>query len=239
MRPGRVLLLFVGAVTVIGVVASFTFRDVTPDPAGLAAATSTTVPLPIEPEEELVQLVNDGPTVSAAPETTAATTTTTTEPPVVLPVPDPAPTVAYFDEELVDLGTITIPALGIDRTLHQGISLYNIDRGPSHWPGTAEPGELGNVVIAGHRTTHGAPFRGIDQLVEGDEVIFAVDGETFVYRVVGDEVVLPSGLHIVEQTNAHTATLFACHPPGSAEYRYVVHLELDPDAVIDEEPTAA
>lgn len=239
MRPTRIAALLAGAVVVIGVVASFTFRDEEPDPTVIAAATSTTIARPIEPAEQLVQLLDDAPTISAAPETTVPPTTTTTEPPVVLPVPDPAPTAAYFDEELVDLGTITIPALGVDRTLHQGVSLYNIDRGPSHWPGTAEPGELGNVVIAGHRTTHGAPFRDIDQLVEGDEVILGVDGETFVYRVVGNEVVLPSGLHIVEQTAAHTATLFACHPPGSAQYRYVVHLELVPGAVIDEEPAAA
>lgn len=156
-----------------------------------------------------------------------------------LPVPAPAPTQAYFDEELVDLGRIVIPALGIDRTLHQGISLHNIDRGPSHWPGTATPGELGNVVIAGHRTTHGAPFRNIDQLASGDQVIFQIGDEVHVYVVAADEVVTPSGLHIVEQSPEHTATLFACHPPGSAQYRYVVHLELDTDAVVDLEPAAA
>ncbi len=239
MRPTRTAAIAVAAVAVVGLAASFTFDDPVPEPTPVtAAAPPPTVPQPIDPAEELVQLVSGPPTVEAAPATTAAPTTTT-EPPVVLPVPAPAPTAAYFDEELVDLGTIRIPALGIDRTLHQGISLYNIDRGPSHWPGTAEPGELGNVVVAGHRTTHGGPFRGIDQLVEGDEVIFGLDGETFVYRVVGNEVVLPSGLHIVEQTEAHTATLFACHPPGSAQYRYVVHLELDPGAAVDVEPAAA
>ncbi len=240
MRPTRIAAIAVAAVAVIGVGTSFSFADppAAPEPVPVAAP-PTTIPLPIDPAEELVQLVSEPPAVEVVPETT----TTTTEPPVVLPVPAPAPTAAYFDEELVDLGSISIPALGIDRTLHQGISLYNIDRGPSHWPGTAEPGELGNVVIAGHRTTHGGPFRNLDQLVDGDEVIFTVDGESFVYRVVGTEVVLPSGLHIVEQTEAHTATLFACHPPGSAEYRYVVHLELDPDvaggAIVAEEPAAA
>ncbi len=235
MRPSRTAAITVAAVAVIGVGASFSFGDRPAEPLPVpVVAPPTTTPLPIDPAEELVQLVSE-PTVEVVPETT----TTTTEPPVVLPVPAPAPTAAYFDEELVDLGTISIPALGVDRTLHQGISLYNIDRGPSHWPGTAEPGELGNVVIAGHRTTHGGPFRNLDQLVDGDEIIFTVDDESFVYRVVGTEVVLPSGLHIVEQTEAHTATLFACHPPGSAEFRYVVHLELDPDAVVDVEPAAA
>lgn len=119
-----------------------------------------------------------------------------------------------------------IPSLGLDRVLHQGISLHNIDRGPSHWPGTALPGELGNVVIAGHRVTMGGPFRNIHELGPGDEVIFEVDGRRSVYAVVGDEVVTPHGLHIVDQRAAHTATLFACHPPGSTAYRYVVHLEL-------------
>ena len=238
MRPTRIAAIAVAAVAVIGVGASFSFDDrpAEPEPPSVAAP-PTTAPLLIDPAEELVQLVSEAPATEI--EVVPETTTTMTEPPVVLPVPDPAPTAAYFDEELVDLGSISIPALGVDRTLHQGISLYNIDRGPSHWPGTAEPGELGNVVIAGHRTTHGGPFRNLDQLAEGDEIIFTVDDESFVYRVVGTEIVEPSGLHIVEQTEAHTATLFACHPPGSAQFRYVVHLELDPDAVVDQEPAAA
>jgi sortase A len=147
--------------------------------------------------------------------------------PVALPTPVRPPEDPYAPEPAVVLGTIEIPRLGLFVPLNQGISLHSIDRGPSHWPGTALPGDPGNVVIAGHRSTHTAPFRHIDQLQAGDAVVFTVDGERSTYRVTGHEVVTPDAMRIVEQTPEPTATLFACHPPGSARYRYVVSLALD------------
>ncbi len=147
--------------------------------------------------------------------------------PVALPTPVRPPDDPYAPEPAVVIGTIEIPRLGLAVPLNQGISLHSIDRGPSHWPGTALPGDPGNVVIAGHRATHTAPFRFIDQLVTGDAVVFTVGAERSTYRVTGHEVVTPDAMRIVEQTPASTATLFACHPPGSARYRYVVTLALD------------
>jgi LPXTG-site transpeptidase (sortase) family protein len=144
-----------------------------------------------------------------------------------LPTPVMPPADSYAPEPAVVIGTIEIPALGLAAPLNQGVTLNNIDRGPSHWPGTALPGELGNVVVAGHRVTHGGPFRHIDKLVAGDQVIFTVDGRRSVYRVTEHEVVTPDAIHIVDQTPAYTGTLFACHPPGSEAYRYVVRLALE------------
>ena len=143
------------------------------------------------------------------------------------PLPEPAPIPAErAPEPVVTLGTIEIPRIGLSDTLYQGITLNTIDRGPSHWPGTALPGELGNVVVAGHRVTHSRPFRHIDQLQPGDRVIFTVGDRRVEYEMVGNEVVTPDALRIVEQRPEHTATLFACHPPGSARYRFVVHLRM-------------
>lgn len=80
------------------------------------------------------------------------------------------------------------------------------------------------------------PFRNIDQLVPGDEVIFKIAGQRSVYEVTGSKVVLPTALEIVDPTPTATGTLCACHPPGSAKYRYVVLLALvEPPAA---EPTA-
>ena len=88
------------------------------------------------------------------------------------------------------------------------------------------PGEIGNVVVAGHRTTHGAPFRYIDLLLPGDEVIFTTDRGPIVYNVTGTQIVQPDALWIVEPTPTATATLFACHPPGSTRQRIVVSLQM-------------
>lgn len=166
------------------------------------------------------QLDPVAPDALDATTTTLATTTVTTTKPV-----DP-PANAYAEEPLVVIGTIEIPKLGLSVPLHEGVSLRSIDEGPSHWPGTAMPGRTGNTVIAGHRVTHTKPFRHIDSLVPGDEIIFVVGGLRSVYTVTGSEVVTPDDTWIVDQTTEATATLFACHPPGSARYRWVVHAAL-------------
>lgn len=111
-------------------------------------------------------------------------------------------------------------------TMYEGIRLTTLDRGPGHWPGTAVPGGPGNVVVAGHRTSGHQVFRNIDQLVPGDEIVFTDTVGRHVYRVTGTEVVKPTALWIVDQTPTPTATLFACHPPGSTAERIVVFAEL-------------
>jgi sortase A len=137
-----------------------------------------------------------------------------------------APPPANAKEAKKSLGRIVIPKLGVDMQLWEGITLSTLDRGPGHWPGTAMPGQVGNVVVAGHRVSHTRPFRYIDQLVPGDKVIFLVGADTVTYEVTGSEVVPPTAVHIVNQGSTPTATLFACHPPGSTRYRWVTHLKL-------------
>jgi sortase A len=111
--------------------------------------------------------------------------------------------------------------------MYDGVSLTVLDHGPGHWPGTARPGHRGNAVIAGHRTSHDRPFRDIDQLVAGDKVILTTMEGRFVYSVTSTEIVKPDALFIIDQSDGYTATLFACHPPGSTRERIVVHLQLD------------
>lgn len=169
------------------------------------------------------------PAEDLAPHSADRTDRTTTTPvPTTVATSQPVdpPTDAYADEPHVVIGSIEIPKLGLAVPLNQGISLVSIDRGPSHWPGTALPGRVGNTVVAGHRVTHSKPFRHIDSLVPGDEVIFVVEGIRSVYLVTGSQVVTPKDTWIVNQTPDATATLFACHPPGSARYRYVVFASL-------------
>ena len=143
-----------------------------------------------------------------------------------LPQPAYIPRDPYAPEPVREIGTMEIPALGLVTAIYEGVTLHNIDLGPSHWTGTAEPGQPGNTVFAGHRITNSRPFRNLDSLVEGDEVIFTVAGVRSVYRVTGSLVVSPDDTWIADQTPEATGTLYACHPPGSAAYRYVVKLAL-------------
>ncbi|MBA3286918.1 MAG: class E sortase, partial [Acidimicrobiia bacterium] len=174
------------------------------------ATTTTTAPEPT--------------TTAPAPAPTTAPIPPTTLP--RLPVPVAPPPDDGSTEPLIGIGTIEIPAIGIERPMFEGIRLATIDHGPGHWPGTAMPGDLGNVVVAGHRVSHNADFAELDRLVPGDTVVLASLAGRFEYRVTSTEIVGPQAIHIVDQTFERRATLFACHPPGSIEERIVVHLEL-------------
>jgi sortase A len=165
-------------------------------------------------------------TTSSSTSTSTTSTTTVAE---TLPNPEAVPADPRAAEPLVQLGSIEIPKIGVDKPMFEGITLTTLDRGPGHWPGTAMPGHVGNVVIAGHRVSHDKPFRHLEQLEVGDEVVLTTDEGRFVYKVSGTEVVYPDALWIADQTADYTATLFACHPAGSTRQRIVVHLAFAPN----------
>ena len=184
--------------------------------------------------------VTDGSVAATEPETiaidTVAPAAITTVVPITpvtaaasniaLPIPVAVPVDSRGEEPIVNLGTIAIPKINLKTDLFEGIRLTTLDRGPGHWPGTAMPGQVGNVVVAGHRVSHDKPFRNVDKLVAGDQVIFTTSDGVFTYSVTSMEIVTPNTLSIIDQTADRTATLFACHPPGSTRERIVVHLAL-------------
>jgi sortase A len=173
----------------------------------------------------------------ASPPTTAAfedlplpPTTVTTLPavdaapaPRTRPVPPPVNETA--PSPIVKIGEIRIPKIGLVHPIFEGVTLTVIDHGPGHWPGSALPGQLGNVVFAGHRVTHTHPFRNLDKLVPGDEIQFVMPDGTYTYRMTSQQIVNPSDTWIVNPTPTATLTLFACHPPGSAAHRIVIRGE--------------
>lgn len=193
--------------------------------AAAAIATGATLALPTATSPA----ADDDPTLrgrpvpaTAAAPTTLATAPAPPPPAPPLPQPEPSPSDAYADVPVVAIGEIEIPKIGLAHTVYEGVWLTVVDHGPGHWPGTAAPGGWGNTVFAGHRVTNTHPFRRIDELVPGDEIIVRTGDGTFTYQMAGSQIVDEDGLHIVDQSPGHTITLFACHPPGSARYRYVV-----------------
>ena len=143
--------------------------------------------------------------------------------------PNPARQAPFHRSQLSGayLGVLRIPSIGVHEVVRSGVSLDVIDRGVAHWAGTAGPGEEGNVVLAGHRSTHTRPFWSLGELTVGD-LIFLTDGYGFdvMYRVTEIFVVDPSALWISHETGQPELTMFACHPKGSAAYRIVVSADL-------------
>ena len=166
----------------------------------------------------------DAPVLEALPTTTttaAVTTTTVAAAPETKPIEPPANPRAAVP--IVKIGEIHIPKIGLVHPVYEGVTLTVIDHGPGHWPGSANPGQLGNSVFAGHRVTHSRPFRRIHELVPGDDIVFKMQNGTFTYKMTRSQIVTPKDVHIVNPTKDATVTLFACHPPGSARQRYVVN----------------
>lgn len=171
---------------------------------------------------DVARAAEDAPLLDALPTTSSTVAPTTTSvAPRTLPI-DP-PDDPHAAVPIVKVGEIQIPRIGLVHPIYEGVTLTVIDHGPGHWPGSANPGQLGNAVFAGHRVTHSHPFRRINELLPGDEIIFKMDTGTFTYKMTSFEVVTPKDVHIVNPTSDATVTLFACHPPGSARQRYVVH----------------
>lgn len=118
---------------------------------------------------------------------------------------------------------LVIPAIGVDRYVVQGVAEGDLQMGPGHYPGTPLPGHAGNAAIAGHRTTFGAPFFRLNELVPGD-LVYLTDtaGTTWVYRVVHMWVVAPTDVAVLGATRDAALTLTTCNPRFEATSRLVV-----------------
>jgi len=122
---------------------------------------------------------------------------------------------------------ITIPKINSSWVGYEGTNIPSLKRGPGHYIVTPKPGELGTCVIAGHRTTYGAPFNRVDQLVNGDQIIIeTTDGKQFTYLVTGEMEVLPDDLSALTQTEYASLILTTCTPKYYATRRLLVFAKL-------------
>ena len=121
---------------------------------------------------------------------------------------------------------IQIPAIGLDTPILEGVDMSVINQGVAPWVGPSTAGGDGNMVLAGPRTTYGAPFGGLDDLEPGD-VVYVTDGNgtPVLYKVSTTAIVEPEDVWITYDSGEPIVTMFACHPKGSARYRIVVIAE--------------
>jgi sortase A len=124
------------------------------------------------------------------------------------------------------IGRVRIPELDLDTVLVEGTDAGTLKKGPGRYPETSVPGQGRTIGIAGHRTTYLAPFRHIDDLEEGDEVVVEMPYATFAYEVEQIDIVEPTDVHIVDDTDHERVVLTACHPLYSAAERYAVFARL-------------
>lgn len=130
------------------------------------------------------------------------------------------------------LALLHIPRLGAHYrfAVVEGVGPAELRKGPGHYPGTALPGQLGNFVLSGHRTTYAAPFNRIDQLRRGDDIVVDARDARYTYEVTRKEVVDPGEVDVVDPVPGHPGrrpttavmTMTTCHPKFSAAQRLIV-----------------
>jgi len=138
-----------------------------------------------------------------------------------LPVSEQAHMVA--DDGMVRL---VIPKIELTSFVVEGTNYHSLLLGPGHMTHTAEPGEIGNAVISGHRDTF---FRHIHELDKGDQIFVERGGKRLVYEVTGKKIVEPDDLSVTKPTNDSELTLITCYPTyyiGPAPKRLVVFTKL-------------
>jgi sortase A len=134
------------------------------------------------------------------------------------------------------LAMIRIPRFGADWkfVVIEGVDRDDLRKGPGHYPGTALPGEVGNFVVSGHRTTYSAPFNRLGELDRGDEILIDTREKQYVYKVTDRKIVKPAATEVTAPVPGHPRrkpterliTLTTCHPKFSAAKRMIIFGEL-------------
>ena len=124
------------------------------------------------------------------------------------------------------LGRMVIPSIGLDVVMVEGTSNADLKAGPGHWPETPFPGQGGNFVVSGHRTTYGHPFFYLNKVKVGDEIDLILPYGVARYVVSRTLIVYPDEVTTVAQAGKEQVSLAACHPIYSAKERLVVQGDL-------------
>jgi len=153
----------------------------------------------------------------------APTTTTrggSTLIPVTTHVPNPP--------EGAVVAELNIPAIGLNQFVVSGTATADLAKGPGHYIGSAAPGQAGNLAIAGHRTTHGAPFNHLAELKLGDPIILTNTSDQHFTYVVAEAPfpVSPSDVSVLDNFGDNRITLTTCNPEFSASQRLIVVAKL-------------
>lgn len=120
------------------------------------------------------------------------------------------------------LGRIEISALGMGVMILEGVEPRTLQRAVGHVPGTALPGQTGNVALAGHRDTF---FRSLRDIPKDAEITLTTLRGSYRYRVDSTMVVEPQAVEVLADSPDATLTLVTCYPfdfIGHAPKRFIV-----------------
>ncbi len=119
------------------------------------------------------------------------------------------PPVVSEDGAVIRIG---IPAIGVDAPVMQGDDWESLKSGVGMNASSGLPGKPGNIILSGHNDIFGQVFRELDQLQPGDEILLLTEKNAYTYTVSGTEIVEPTQVDVMRQTEESTLTLISCYP---------------------------
>ncbi|MBI4787380.1 MAG: sortase [Chloroflexi bacterium] len=136
-----------------------------------------------------------------------------------IPVPTPGPRSPT---------RIVIPAINLDWPVVQGDGWEELKQGIGHRVGSVNPGERGNMVLSGHNDVYGEPFRYLENLELGAEVMLYAGANAFRYIIKARRVVQPTELSVLAPSRNPIVTLITCTPYRVDTMRLILIGELAP-----------
>ncbi len=138
------------------------------------------------------------------------------------PIPTPGPETAR---------RLEIPALNGDYPIIQGDGWEQLKQGIGQYVAGGQPGKPGNVVLSGHNDVYGEPFRYLDRLQPGDQIVISTERQAYTYVVDEVRVVEPTDVWVMAPADDARVTLISCYPYRVDTKRIVVFGRLvDPAA---------
>ncbi len=137
------------------------------------------------------------------------------QPAPAIPVPKP--------EVQVQAATrIVIPKINVDAPIIAGVTWEDLKKGVGHLPGSAQPGQRGNLYLAAHNDIFGEIFRYLEKLDPGDEYYIYAGETKFTYVVREKRIINPTDVEVMLPTTEPVATLQSCYPYLIDTHRIVI-----------------
>ena len=143
--------------------------------------------------------------------------------PTYEPIPDTA-----FPNAITGIGILTIDTINLRLPIAEGVDEATLRIAPGRVPQTAQIGDIGNAVIAGHRNyTFGSMFNRLGELVLGDIVQYqARNGEIMEFEVFEVAIIEPHDqAAFLQPVNESIITLYTCTPIRTATHRLIIRAQ--------------
>lgn len=178
-----------------------------------------------EPVDLSQELNPEATSASPTPTASAAATPDGSSTPTPAPQPTKKPLMSKEEIGKRMTGVLIIDKIDLKMIIMDGVDDETLRVAAGRMPNTGKLDEIGNCVLAGHRSyTFGKYFNRLDELQEGDEIIIQTKQKTLKYTVYQKLIVEPNDFSITNRNDTDKIlTLFTCHPVAIASHRLVIH----------------